>query len=59
MTYQYEISIEAPTELEADSKMKSLSIMAKKLNRVELEKMAHLIMNDPVKLALAKKALGV
>lgn len=57
--YTYDISIEAPTEQEADIKMKSLSTLASKLSTKELEKLADIVKNDPVKLSLAKKALGV
>lgn len=57
--YSYEITIEAATEVEADSKMKALTTIAKKLNTKELAKLADIVQNDPVKTALAKKALGV
>lgn len=57
--YTYEISIEATSEKEADTKMKALSVLAKKLSAKELEKLADIIQNDPQKTALAKQALGV
>ncbi len=57
--YNYDISIEAASEAEADAKMKALSVLAKKLNTKELLKLADIVQNDPVKTALAKKALGV
>jgi hypothetical protein len=57
--YSYEISIEAASEKEADTKMKALSVLAKKLSAKELEKLADIIQNDPQKTALAKQALGV
>lgn len=57
--YNYDISIEATSEAEADAKMKALSVLAKKLNTKELLKLADIVQNDPVKTALAKKALGV
>lgn len=57
--FNYDISIEAKTEHEADSKMTSLTILASKLSETELSKLAHIIKNDPVKTALAKKYLGV
>ncbi len=57
--YNYDISIEAPTEQEAETKMKALTVLASRLSAKELEKLAHIVKNDPVKLALAKKALGV
>ncbi len=57
--FNYEIDIEAPNEKEADSKMQSVTTLLSKLNTKELEKLAYIIKNDPVKTALAKKALGV
>jgi hypothetical protein len=57
--YKYEIKIESPAEEEADIKMNALSILASRLSAKELDKLAHIVKNDPVKLSLAKKALGV
>lgn len=57
--YQYEISIEAKTESDADAKMNALTILASKLSEKELTKLAHVIRHDPLKTALAKKYLGV
>lgn len=57
--YSYELEIAANTEKEADTKMKALTVLASKLNEKELEKLSDIIKNDPVKTALAKKALGV
>ena len=57
--YAYDINIEAATEKESDSKMKALTVLAKKLTATELEKLADIIQNDPQKTALAKQALGV
>jgi hypothetical protein len=57
--FNYDISIEATSEAEADAKMKALSVLAKKLNTKELLKLADIVQNDPVKTAIAKKALGV
>jgi hypothetical protein len=59
MTYHYEFSIEAATETEAENKMKALTVLAKHLKEKELGKLAHVIKNDPVKTALAKRYLGV
>jgi hypothetical protein len=55
----YKITIEAASEPEADSKLKSLVMLAKKLRTNELAKLAEVIEKDPVKTALAKKYLGV
>lgn len=57
--YQYTMSIEAKTEKEAETKMKSLTILASHLGEKELSKLAHVIKHDPIKTALAKKYLGV
>lgn len=58
-TFQYDISIEAKTESEANTKMAALTTLASKLTAQELNKLAHIIKHDPVKTALAKKYLGV
>lgn len=57
--YQYDISIEAKSEREAEAKMNALTTLASKLSEKELTKLAHVIKHDPVKTALAKKYLGV
>ncbi len=57
--FKYDFSIDAPSEQDADSKLTSLSILAAKLSTKELEKLAHIVKHDPIKTALAKKALGV
>lgn len=57
--YSYDLEITANTEKEADTKMQALSTLASKLSAAELEKLAYIVKNDPVKTALAKKALGV
>ena len=57
--YPYEINIEASTEAEADTKMNAAIILIKKLTAKELAKLANIVQNDPVKTAMAKRALGV
>lgn len=57
--FSYDITLEAATEKEADSKIKAVGLIAKKLSTKELLKLADIIQNDPVKTAIAKKALGV
>ena len=57
--YQYDITIEAKSETESDAKMTALTTLASKLSQKELTKLAHTIINDPIKTALAKKYLGV
>lgn len=57
--FSYDISIEAKTEQDADSKMRALTTLASKLSEPELSKLAHIIKHDPLKTALAKQYLGV
>ena len=57
--YSYDITIEAKTENDADTKITALTVLASKLSPPELAKLAHIVKNDPVKTAIAKKYLGV
>lgn len=57
--FNYTMTIEAKTETEAHAKMQALTVLASRLKERELSKLAHVIKNDPVKTALAKKYLGV
>lgn len=57
--YNYDITITASSEAEADTKMAALMTLAAKLTASELDKLAHVVKNDPIKTAIAKKALGV
>lgn len=44
---------------DAEKKVSAFMVLASKLTASEMEKLAHVVKNDPVKTALAKKALGV
>lgn len=57
--FNYKMEIAAKTESEAITKMKALIVLASKLNEKELDKLADIIKNDPIKTAMAKSALGV
>ena len=57
--FTYELDITASTEKEAETKMKALIVLATKLNAKELDKLAQVVKNDPVKTAIAKGALGL
>jgi len=57
--YKYGFTIKASTEAEADTKIQALTVLAAKLSAKELDKLASVVKNDPVKTALAKRALGV
>ena len=59
MKYTFEISIEAQNEDEALAKLKAASTLMQKLKATEIAKLAEVVKNDPVKTALAKKALGL
>ena len=57
--FSYDLEISASSENEADTKMNALTILAIKHSAAELYKLAWIVKNDPIKTALAKKALGV
>jgi ribosomal 50S subunit-associated protein YjgA (DUF615 family) len=57
--YKYEIEISGKSEAEADSKMDALSVLGAKLTDKELQRLKHVVLHEPVKLAMAKGALGV
>lgn len=57
--YSYDITLATATEAEAETKMKALVVLAKSLTAQELSRLSHIVQNDPVKTALAKKYLGV
>ena len=59
MIHEFNISIPAKTETEANEKMKALIALASKLSAKELSGLAHIVKNDPVKTALAKKYMGL
>ncbi|MBI4929891.1 MAG: hypothetical protein HY841_03950 [Bacteroidetes bacterium] len=56
--FNYDLTIEASAESEADSKMKSLAVLSSKLSAKELQKLSEVVSN-PIKLAIAKQKLGV
>lgn len=57
--YSYTLKIPALLEKEATEKMAALTVLASGLTAKELTKLAHVVKHDPLKLALAKKYLGV
>ena len=57
--FSYDLVITASNETEAETKMKALTVLASKLTAREFEKLAHVVKHEPIKLAMAKKALGV
>ena len=59
MVHEYNMKIEAKTENEATEKMKAVTVLVSKLSVKELSGLAHIVKNDPVKMALAKKYMGL
>lgn len=59
MIHEYNMKIEAKTESEATEKMKALTVLASKLSANELSGLAHVVKNDPIKTAIAKKYMGL
>lgn len=57
--YDYQVTITAQSEQQADTKIGALGTLAQKLNERELAVLAEVVKNDPVKLSIAKKALGL
>lgn len=57
--FSYNFSVPAKDKADADEKMKALAILSTKLSTKELAKLAHIVVNDPVKTAMAKTYLGV
>jgi hypothetical protein len=55
--YNYNIRINALLEKEATEKMTALTTLAGSLSAKELTRLAHIVKNDPIKTALAKKYL--
>ena len=58
-SFPYNLKIEAASEAEADTKVKAVGVLLKKLKANELAKLADVVENNPMKTALAKKALGL
>ncbi len=56
--YDYDVKIEAATEEEADTKMKAVLVLIKKLKANEIAKLAYVLEHEPIKTAMARQALG-
>ena len=59
MNYSFDITIEATTQMEATEKLQAASVLMQRLKVNELKKLAEVVKNDPIKTALAKRALGL
>ncbi len=57
--FTYKISFKAATLKEAETKIQALTVLSSKLTAAELDKLADIVKNDPIKTAMAKTALGV
>jgi hypothetical protein len=57
--FSYDITIEATSQEEALTKLKAASVLMQKLKPNEINRLAEVVKNDPVKTAIAKKALGL
>jgi len=57
--YTYEMEIGGNSEAEADAKAKALTTLAARLSAKELERLEKVVLHEPGKLAIAKKALGL
>ena len=58
-SYDYELSIPAQTEEEADKKVEALTDLASRLPADDLAALAHVVTTDPDTIALAKDYLGI
>ncbi len=54
-----DFTIGAETKQEAETKMEAIKMIVSKLNTKELVRLAHVVEKEPIKMAMAKKALGV
>lgn len=57
--HKFTLIIEAKNDTDAEQKVKALTILASRLSPKELEQLANVVKNDPVKTALAKRYLGL
>lgn len=59
MTHKFEMTIEADSIQEANEKLRAVAVLMQKLKTRELTKLADVVKNDPIKTAIAKKAMGL
>jgi hypothetical protein len=57
--FSFDISIESNSQDEAIAKLKAASVLMQKLKANEITRLAEVVKSDPVKTAIAKKALGL
>ncbi len=56
--HSFKVSIEAASEGEALEKLQAAVTLMEKLKTGEIKKLADIVKNDPIKTAIARKALG-
>lgn len=57
--HKFEVEIQAESKAEAAEKLRCALVFVKKFTTKELKKFAEVTEKDPVKIAFAKKALGL
>jgi hypothetical protein len=57
--FSFDVSVEANSQEEAMAKLKAASTLMQKLKPNEISRLADVVKNDPIKTAIAKKALGL
>jgi hypothetical protein len=57
--FTFEVSIESQSEKDAIEKLKAATTLMQKLQVHEIARLADIVKNDPVKINLAKRALGL
>lgn len=57
--FSFDVSVEANSSEEALAKIKAASVLMQKLKPNEISRLAEVVKNDPIKTAIAKKALGL
>ncbi|PZR19974.1 MAG: hypothetical protein DI538_30710 [Azospira oryzae] len=57
--FSFDVSVEANSQEEAMAKLKAASVLMQKLKPNEISRLAEVVKNDPIKTAIAKKALGL
>jgi hypothetical protein len=57
--FSFDVSVEANSQEEAMAKLKAASTLMQKLKPNEISRLAEVVKNDPIKTAIAKKALGL
>jgi hypothetical protein len=57
--FSYDITIQAESTQEAEDKLRAASVLMEKLKVKEIKKLAEIVQHDPVRTAMAKKAMGL